>query len=318
MALSSLRRSGAAALGLAAGIVAGRVGYPAAQLTRMMIAGIRQPLWRTPASLGLAAEEVVFGASDGVILRGWFIARSDGGSQPAPAIVFVHGWSWNRLGNRAGSSLLPDRDVEVLELAQALSQAGFHTLLFDLRNHGESDTAMPVTFGVYEARDLIGAVALLRRRPDVDRARIGAIGFSMGANTLIYGIPRCQPIRAAVAVQPTTPAVFAPRLARTLLGGSGPLLQQLGELLHRAFGAPPLSQINLARAAIHLRNTAMLYIQGSGDQWGTLADVQAIVAATPNARPLVVAPSTERFGGYLYACEQRDQIVEFFRAHMAT
>ncbi|HNP73060.1 MAG TPA: alpha/beta fold hydrolase, partial [Kouleothrix sp.] len=215
---SNFRRSSATALGLALGLAAGRVGYPAADLTRMMIAGQRQPLWRAPADLGLSAEEVVFGTADDVILRGWFIRHSGGDRRPAPAIVFVHGWPWNRLGNRAGGSLLPDRTVDFLGLAAALSQAGFHTLLFDLRNHGQSDAAWPVTFGVNEARDFAAAVSQLRRRPDVDGRRIGAIGFSMGANTLIYGIPRCLPIRAAVAVQPTTPAVFAPRLARQLLG----------------------------------------------------------------------------------------------------
>src|SRR5205085_1197010 len=175
-----------------------------------------------------------FPSDDGVMLRGWFIHRADDAATPAPAIVFVHGWPWNRLGNLAGQSLLPDRTVDFLEPAQALAQAGFHVLLFDLRNHGQSDAAWPVTFGVHEARDFVGAVALLRKRPDVDRHRIGAIGYSMGGNTIIYGIPRCQPIRPAIA------------------------------------------------------------------------------DATPNALPLVVAPSTERFGGYMYVNQHLDEIVRFF------
>lgn len=316
MALGAFRRNGITALGLALGIAAGRIGYPAAALTRLMLAGLRQPLWRSPVTLGLEAEDVVFGASDGVILRGWFLHRAGDTGQPAPAIVFVHGWPWNRLGNRAGQTLLPDRDVDFLNLAQALGQAGFHTLLFDLRNHGQSDAAMPVTFGVHEARDFIGAVSWLRRRRDVDSARIGAIGFSMGANTLIYGIPRSQPIRAAVAVQPTTPTVFAPRLTQSIIGPAGPAMVQLAEPLYRALGGPPLAQINLVRAAEHLRETKMLYIQGSGDQWGTVADVQAIAWATPNALPLVIHPSTERFGGYLYADEHRERVVSFFEEHL--
>lgn len=314
--MDSFRRNGTAALGLGLGMAAGRVGYPAAHLTRMMLNGMRQPLWRSPAALGLEADDVVFGASDGVILRGWFIHRAADDGAPAPAVVFVHGWPWNRLGNRAGSSLLPDRDVDFLGLAQALSQAGFHTLLFDLRNHGQSGAARPVTFGVHEARDFIGAVQLLRRRPEVDGERIGAIGFSMGANTLIYGIPRSQPIRAAVAVQPTSPSVFAPRLTRAVIGPAGPALLGLAEPLYRALGGPPFAQIDLVRAAEHMRQTKMLYVQGSGDQWGTLADVQAIARATPNALPLVTHPSAERFGGYLYATEQPGRVVSFFEEYL--
>jgi uncharacterized protein len=66
------------------------------------------------------------------------------------------------------------------------------------------------------------------------------------------------------------------------------------------------------RAAPHLGETRMLYIQGSGDQWGSIADVQAIVDATPNALPLVVARSTERFGGYRYINQHLAEIVRFF------
>jgi uncharacterized protein len=316
MVWSSIRNRSTFALGLALGIAAGRIGYPAAFLTRLMITSARQPLWRSPASVGLQAEDVVFPSDDGVTLRGWFIHRVEDDGMPAPAIIFVHGWPWNRVGNLAGQSLLPDRNVDFLEPAQALAQAGFHVLLFDLRNHGQSDAAWPVTFGVHEARDFVGAVAMLRKRPDVDRRRLGAIGYSMGGNTLIYGIPRCQPIRAAIAVQPTSGTVFAPNLARTQLGPAGPLLAQLAEPLHGAFGAPALAQVAPARAAPHLGETRMLYIQGSGDQWGSLADVQAIADATPNALPLVVAPSTERFGGYGYVNQHLDAIVRFFEENL--
>src|SRR5215213_9037896 len=313
MVWSSIRDRSVFAFGLALGIAAGRIGYPAAILTRLMITGARQPLWRTLASIGLSAEDVVFPSDDGVMLRGWFIHRAEDDGTPAPAIIFVHGWPWNRLGNLAGQSLLPDRNVDFLEPARALAQAGFHVLLFDLRNHGQSDAAWPVTFGVHEARDFVGAVALLRKRPDVDRGRLGAIGYSMGGNTIIYGIPRCQPIRAAIAVQPTSGSIFAPNIARQLFGRAGPLLAKLAEPLHGAFGAPALAQVAPARAAIHLGETRMLYIQGSGDQWGSLADVQAIADATPNALPLIAAPSTERFGGYRYVNEHLNEIVGFFR-----
>src|SRR5262245_53105813 len=285
MPLQTLRNRASFALGLALGIAAGRIGYPAATLTRLMITGARQPLWRTPADADLHADDAVFPSDDGVTLRGWFIHRADDDGPPAPAIVFVHGWPWNRLGNLAGQTVLPDRMVSFLEATQALARAGFHVLLFDLRNHGQSDAAWPVTFGIHEARDFVGAVAMLRKRPDVDRQRIGAIGYSMGGNTIIYGIPRCQPIRAAIAVQPTSGTVFAPNLARTQLGPAGPLLAKLAEPLHGAFGAPPLAQVAPAHAAAHLGETRMLYIQGSGDLWGSLADVQAIADATPNALP---------------------------------
>ena len=68
------------------------------KLTRLMLFARRAPIDRTPAEVGLAYEDVAFKAGDGVGLKGWFIPSEAEG--PAPAIVFVHGWMWNRLGQR--------------------------------------------------------------------------------------------------------------------------------------------------------------------------------------------------------------------------
>src|SRR5258708_2125801 len=83
MAWSSIRDRSTFALGLALGIAAGRIGYPAAVLTRLMITGARQPFWRRPADVGLQAEDVVFPSDDGVTLRGWFIHRTEDDGTPA-------------------------------------------------------------------------------------------------------------------------------------------------------------------------------------------------------------------------------------------
>lgn len=300
-------------VGLGAGVAVGPTAYRATEALRLMIFSVRQPLWRYPADLNLHAEDVTFPSQDGVMLRGWFIHRTNDDSSPAPAIVFIHGWPWNRCGNRAGATILPDRTVDFLEPAAAFSRAGFHVLLFDLRNHGLSDARIPVTFGINEARDVIGAVAMLRARQDVDGERIGLIGYSMGANAALRAAPDCAPIRSIVAVQPTSAPVFAPNTARDVLGPAGPALIQMGGLIHRAFGAPPFSAIAPASWVHRLRDTDVLYIQGAGDRWGSLADVEAMAANTPRARPVVAAPSNERYGGYLYVAEHIDEIIAFFR-----
>ena len=92
---------------------------------------------RTPAEVGLEYEDVAFKAGDGVGIKGWFIPR--GRRAQAPPSCFVHGWMWNRLGNVAGKVPIDDRDVDFLPVTKALHDAGFHVLLFDLRQHGESE-----------------------------------------------------------------------------------------------------------------------------------------------------------------------------------
>src|ERR1700749_1061885 len=125
-------------------------------MTKLMLRGHRTPFTRTPAEVGLDYEAVAFEASDGVALKGWFIPAA---TSPAPAIVFVHGWMWNRLGNVAGQTPVPDKDVDFLPATKALRDAGYHMLLFDLRGHGESaDATGPQTYGPDESRDFVGAV----------------------------------------------------------------------------------------------------------------------------------------------------------------
>lgn len=311
--MSHLRRLAPFVIGLGIGTIVGPTAYRATEALRLMIFSIRQPLWRYPADLQLRAEDVVFPSQDGVTLRGWFIHRSDDDGTPAPVIVFIHGWPWNRCGNRAGATLLPDRTVDFLGPAAAFSRAGFHVLLFDLRNHGLSDTRIPVTFGINEAHDVIGAVTMLRKRQDVDGERIGLIGYSMGANAALRAAPECAPIRSIVAVQPTSAQVFAPNIARDVLGPAGPALIQMGGIIHRACGAPPFDAIAPAAWVHRLHNTDVLYIQGAGDRWGSLADVEAMAANTPRTRQVVVAPSSERYGGYLYVTEHVEAIIAFFR-----
>ena len=60
----------------------------------------------------------------------------------------------------------------------------------------------------------------------------------------------------------------------------------------------------------------MQYVQGTGDPWGTMEDVEAMAAATPNALPVVRFPSAGRYEGYRYVNEAVDDVAAFFREHL--
>jgi pimeloyl-ACP methyl ester carboxylesterase len=280
-----------------------------------MLNGHRAPITRTPAEAGLGFEDVAFVAPDGVELHGWFIPA---GSEPGPAIVFVHGWMWNRLGNVAGQTAVPDRDVDFLPAAKALHDAGYHVLLFDWRNHGASEPGPgPLTYGPVEAQDFIAAVTHLRERPEVDGERIGVVGMSAGGNIALYGTPYVQPIKALLAVQPTKLVDFNTRFARTELGRLGPLMIKPVDLLYKALGAPAPSEHDPAIPARRLNGTVVRYVQGTGDQWGELEVVEAMAAATPHVDgPVVTYPSSERYSGYQYLSAHADDVVAFFKAHI--
>ena len=240
------------------------------------------------------------------------------GEGPGPVVVFVHGWLWNRAGNVAGKVPLEDRDVDFLPAVKALHDAGISVLLFDIRWHGESEKGKgPLTYGPSEASDLVGAVNYLRTRPEVDGDRIGVIGTSMGGNISLYAAPECQPIKAILAIQPTRLAVFNHNFARTELGRFGPLIVAADRPALRGYARAPAEQAQPGLPARKLDNTLVKYVQGTGDQWGTMEVVEEFARITPKvAGPVIQFPSTERYTGYLYISERIDEVVGFFSENL--
>ena len=287
-------------------------------MTNLMVNARRAPLDRTPADAGLEYEDASFPAADGVGLKGWFVPS--GLPERGPAVVFVHGWMWNRLGNVAGQVKgLKDADVDFLPAIKGLHDAGFHVLTFDVRRHGESDRGgrRPISYGPIEARDYIGAVRYLRSRPDVDGERIGAIGCSMGGNIVIMGTPEVQPIKALLAIQPTRLAVFNANFMRDEVGPLGPLMTKPMELVYAAMGTPRPGKHDPAIAARTLGDTVVQYVQGTGDHWGEMGIVEEFSAVTPNtAGPVIKYESAGRYEGYGYISERVDEVVAFFKAHL--
>ena len=303
------------------GVLAGMITAMAFYMARFMIKPQRKKLWTTPNKYGMPYEEIQFPARDGLRLSGWFIpsANKETG-ESSGSIIMVHGWPWNRLGTLAENAIadLPGSSpVDLLRLVQGLHQFNFDVLMFDLRNHGRSAADPPVTFGLNEADDLLGAIDYMAARDDVDKDKLGVVGFSMGANTLLYALPRTDMVRAAVAVQPTSPVVFASRSIKQIIGPLGKPVLFLSELLYKLAGGISLSAIEPIFTAAGCGRTKVLYIQGSGDTWGSIENVADMVASTPNAADPIYPKTAGRFEGYALPIDNPDIIAGFFRQQFA-
>jgi predicted acyl esterase len=79
-----------------------------------------------------------------------------------------------------------------------LGRHGYGVLVYDARGRGESEGS-PNGFGWDWRKDVEGAIALLKRQPDVDARRIGALGLSTGADVLIEVAPDHNDLAAIVA-----------------------------------------------------------------------------------------------------------------------
>jgi pimeloyl-ACP methyl ester carboxylesterase len=303
---------------LLAGFVAGIVVTMAAIFARRMINPPRQRLWATPGDVGLAYEDVQFPAHDGTRLSGWFVPAPANSYRKGATIILVHGWLWNRLGEAAAdvfSNLIGATPVDLLQLTLALHRDGFHVLMFDWRNHGQSAAVSPVTFGREEARDLLGALAYVNGRQEVDAARIGVIGFSAGANILLYTLSETNRIKAGIAVQPTTISTYAARFSVDMFGLLGKVVVPVAELLYRLGGGPPLDAFRPATAVTAAGDVPILYIQGGGDPWGSPEDVAHMAAATPQASEPLIVETIDRFGGYQYLIAHPEIATAFFEQH---
>ena len=184
--------------------------------TRFILRPPRQKLWSTPAHYNLPYEDIHFPARDGVRLSAWFVPAAKPTNATA-TIIMLHGWGWCRLGTRATHILnnFPGSpSLDLFPLAKSLHDEGYNLLLPDMRNHGLSAASAPVTFGLHEANDMLGAIDFLRSNAETSDLPIHAIGFSMGANATLFALPRTDQISKAIAVQPTSPTVFSKYYAR--------------------------------------------------------------------------------------------------------
>jgi len=143
----------------------------------------RKVFSKTPADFGLSAEVVQF-LSRGILLKGWFVPPATK-SPPPPAVLLVHGWSGN------AATMLP--------IAGSLQKAGFGVFLFDARGHGASGKAGPITILKF-AEDMIAALNVLESRPEVDKDRLGVVGFSMGGSAAILAASKAAAIKTVVSL----------------------------------------------------------------------------------------------------------------------
>jgi pimeloyl-ACP methyl ester carboxylesterase len=132
----------------------------------------------TPEKYGLTYEEVVFIGCADAKLVGWYIP-----SQNGAVLILTHGHGSNR--------------GQMLDCTAILARHGYGVLLYDMRGHGESEGALAIGERC-EPNDVQCALIYLQGREDVDHERIGALGFSRGAEATIVASARTGALKAVV------------------------------------------------------------------------------------------------------------------------
>lgn len=139
------------------------------------------PYWKAfvhnpKVDLGIDYEDVEFKSQFGVMLRGWFIQppSSQSNTNEGRMVVFVHG-----VGR--------DRRTFLRHSLEFLNR-GYSCLLFDLSEHGLSDTMYPhvgrgTLFGAREQFDVCAAIDYLKQKRGAHQ--VAVVGTSCGASSAI-------------------------------------------------------------------------------------------------------------------------------------
>ena len=136
---------------------------------------------------GSAGDELV--TTDGIGLAGWYVPAGRGSGPTGPTIVLAHGHGVNK-SHMLGRAELLHRD--------------FNLVLFDFRNHGQSERAQ-TTAGMREGADLRAVIDWLVEAKNPEA--IGILGVSMGGSVAIN--ESRSDVRVAAVVIDATHATLA-------------------------------------------------------------------------------------------------------------
>jgi dipeptidyl aminopeptidase/acylaminoacyl peptidase len=149
------------------------------------------------------------------------------------------------------------------DYARAAVAHGLAALTFDNRGHG--DTEGPLGDGVVD--DIGFLAAWLAARPEIDGARIGVRGSSMGGLMAVHAAAGSDHIAAAVAICPAAEWMLAEDVQRVVDGRPPPAGSALTEM---RIDAPALAEWlarnDVEEAAERMGTKPLLLIHARGDE----------------------------------------------------
>lgn len=275
------------------------------------------PVLKSPSDWGLDFDDVSFVTSDSVMLRGWLLKGASD-----KVIVFSHfGIQSSRSGytpKGKGAFKPYKKEIEYLNTMKHLVNNGYSVLMYDMRNHGLSDSGICpyITGGLEESKDVIAAVKFLTDQPEYKDCKIGLLAYCNGSNATTYafgaenGLHDYNNIKAYIAVQP----MFSNATFLECYGIPNKKVEKANEL-------------NITRGGMDLYNSSWPFItsinvptmvaQGIEDPWTDMEKVNDFY------RQLLVEKEMfwmegidERLAGYHYFDHSPEKMLEFFGKYM--
>jgi fermentation-respiration switch protein FrsA (DUF1100 family) len=251
----------------------------------------------TPFEFQADYEEVELVTADGVSFGAWHF-RQPG----SPQTVVVSG---GHKGQRQNS----------LGISAALWRKGFNVILYSYRGMPGSDRA-PITFGIKEVLELQAVIAFARKR--IPNARIGLLGYSMGAVVSLLGAAGEPGVQALVLDSPFSDLrrlLIANVRHATKLPGS-PFVWLAGVMLfmrtrHR------ISECSPREVLSSLEPRPLFFIHGGADAITSVNHSRQLYDAYRGPREIWIVQGAPHAGAYfadrpLYV----ERVAGFFARHL--
>src|SRR6266567_1123721 len=232
----------------------------------------------TPFEFQADYEEVELVTADGVTFGAWHF-RQPG----SPQTVIVSG---GHKGQRQGS----------LGISAGLWRKGFNVILYSYRGWPGSDRA-PITFGIKEVLELEAVIAFARKR--IPKARIGLLGYSMGAVVTLLGAAGEPGVEALVLDSPFSDLrTLLIENVRTRARLPGRPFVWLAGLMLRARSGSKLADCSPISVLSSLEPRPLFFIHGGADRITNVNHSRRLYDAYRGPREIWIVQGAPHAGAY--------------------
>lgn len=283
----------------------------------------QSPVFDSPENYDLDYEDVVFEARDGVRLSGWLIK----GDNDKVIIQSHFGTQCSRSGyTPEGKGFLKgsDKDIRFLRQAKYLNEAGYSVLMYDFRNHGNSQEGiLPwITWGPTEALDVIAAVEFISTHHDYKNADIGLLSICMGQGASIAafaedgGLKNYPNIKTMISVQPMDYECFvhAMGLPKFMVNSTTKAIEKRTHMdFNKTSWRPLVKEVTVPTLVIQNRNDGYLeetFVNGVFN--GLKVEKEMLWIDLPNMGNAV----NNRFAAYDWLGDHPEPILQWFGKYM--
>jgi len=277
----------------------------------------RQPVPKTPEDYGMDYEAVELKPSDGITIRGWFIPGS-----LKKIVIMTHVGGLSKYGSTVKYKnlfKLYNKEIEFLKTARHLHKKGYNVLMFDFRNHGESDKSPNsgiAGVGLHEYKDVLAALDFIQSREDLKSMNVGFVSFCMGATSTIIAMSKepdkFKNVKCLMAIQPISMNVFVRTYARKTFTPftAGLLLPTIERFVKLQSGC----EIEGLSPRDYVKDVKVptLYVQARNDPWTEMSDIEGFYKNTAEPKEFFWIEDTKhRFETYSYFQDRPEKMLEW-------